>query len=287
MEQDRLVETYLVCPFQEKDQVKALGAKFDGTRKLWYVPRGKDTAPFKKWLPPKFASSPIRLYSSFHEKNEVKALGAVWNNEERAWFAPVGANLALFTRWMPTKLYSSFQEKDQVKALGAFWNANEKSWYAPAGSDLTKFAKWLRPADSGSAQMIATRATPTVAPSPSVTQSLGSSLESVDQTRRLPQQLHADEQDVISETPKRVKSSSSAVAGISPTRKKSKKSRTADHAEAKDCPICYEDLTEPCALLCGHVFCKKCCQHVVSQRTSDVCPMCRKQSKSFILLYGI
>jgi hypothetical protein len=41
----------LVTPFAEKDQVKALGARWDPTRKCWYIQDVKDLAPFARWVP--------------------------------------------------------------------------------------------------------------------------------------------------------------------------------------------------------------------------------------------
>lgn len=29
---------FLMCPYEKKEEVKALGAKFDGDKKLWYIP---------------------------------------------------------------------------------------------------------------------------------------------------------------------------------------------------------------------------------------------------------
>lgn len=43
------VPTYLKVPFAEKDQAKALGARWDPARKCWYVPDGKDLAAFARW----------------------------------------------------------------------------------------------------------------------------------------------------------------------------------------------------------------------------------------------
>lgn len=40
----------LKVPFNEKDQAKALGARWNAELKLWYVPQGVDAAPFAKWL---------------------------------------------------------------------------------------------------------------------------------------------------------------------------------------------------------------------------------------------
>jgi hypothetical protein len=41
---------YLTTSFQEKEQVKSLGAKWDVTAKKWYVPEGMDLKPFENWL---------------------------------------------------------------------------------------------------------------------------------------------------------------------------------------------------------------------------------------------
>lgn len=42
--------TYLVSSFADKDRVKALGARWDPGRRQWYVPEGRDLAPFSQWL---------------------------------------------------------------------------------------------------------------------------------------------------------------------------------------------------------------------------------------------
>lgn len=45
------MKTYIEVPFAEKDAAKALGARFDMSRKSWYVPDGLDLINFRKWLP--------------------------------------------------------------------------------------------------------------------------------------------------------------------------------------------------------------------------------------------
>ncbi len=40
----------LKVPFNEKDQAKALGARWNAELKLWYVPQGVDSTPFEKWF---------------------------------------------------------------------------------------------------------------------------------------------------------------------------------------------------------------------------------------------
>ncbi|HCH5334042.1 TPA: hypothetical protein N2934_004392 [Vibrio parahaemolyticus] len=43
--------TYLEVPFEEKEKVKSLGARWHSERKKWFVPKGLDTGPFENWLP--------------------------------------------------------------------------------------------------------------------------------------------------------------------------------------------------------------------------------------------
>ena len=40
----------LKVPYAEKDEAKALGARWNPTRKCWYVPDGKPTEPFERWI---------------------------------------------------------------------------------------------------------------------------------------------------------------------------------------------------------------------------------------------
>lgn len=45
--------TYLAVPYDEKDDAKQLGAKWDRQAKAWYVPAGVDLEAFMPWLPAK------------------------------------------------------------------------------------------------------------------------------------------------------------------------------------------------------------------------------------------
>lgn len=45
------MRTNLKVPFAEKDQAKALGARWDATKRLWYVQNVSDLGPFARWLP--------------------------------------------------------------------------------------------------------------------------------------------------------------------------------------------------------------------------------------------
>jgi hypothetical protein len=41
----------LVTPFAEKDAVKALGARWDAGKKVWYITDVADLTPFLRWIP--------------------------------------------------------------------------------------------------------------------------------------------------------------------------------------------------------------------------------------------
>ncbi len=41
----------LVTPFAEKDAVKALGARWDPAKKVWYINDVADLTPFQRWIP--------------------------------------------------------------------------------------------------------------------------------------------------------------------------------------------------------------------------------------------
>lgn len=46
-----MTRTFLTVAFREKDAAKALGARWDGTERRWYVPDGLELAQFAAWLP--------------------------------------------------------------------------------------------------------------------------------------------------------------------------------------------------------------------------------------------
>lgn len=42
--------TYIEVPYEDKNIVKLLGARYDGKKKKWYIPQGVDTNIFSNWL---------------------------------------------------------------------------------------------------------------------------------------------------------------------------------------------------------------------------------------------
>ncbi len=57
------MKTYLEIPASHADQARALGARFDLSRKQWFCPDGIDLMLFAKWLPKHLAkwSGPIAV----------------------------------------------------------------------------------------------------------------------------------------------------------------------------------------------------------------------------------
>ena len=46
-----MANTFLTVPFKDKDAAKGLGARWDATQRQWFVPEGRELAPFAVWLP--------------------------------------------------------------------------------------------------------------------------------------------------------------------------------------------------------------------------------------------
>lgn len=95
---------YLNVPYDSREEVKSLGAYWDSERSAWYVPKGKDTAPFSKWLadgvPAKTNGKKTYLKVSFDDKDEAKAAGARWDGEKKSWYMPSGADKSKFKKWL-------------------------------------------------------------------------------------------------------------------------------------------------------------------------------------------
>jgi hypothetical protein len=60
---------YLKVPFAEKDQAKALGARFDGAQKQWYVPPDGDGEALRRWMPEE-QTRPVAAQEQGHEAKE-------------------------------------------------------------------------------------------------------------------------------------------------------------------------------------------------------------------------
>ena len=53
-----MINTYLDVPFKEKDDAKALGARWDVQARKWYIPEGSELTPFHRWLSKELPAQP-------------------------------------------------------------------------------------------------------------------------------------------------------------------------------------------------------------------------------------
>lgn len=102
-------------PYKERNEAKALGAKWDRTEQTWFVPKGVSLDKFAKWGGGPTAETNSSVVSV---KEVMPKVG------ERQ-------NLAV-----------PYKDRAEAKAAGAKWDKEKKTWYADAGADMQKLAKW-------------------------------------------------------------------------------------------------------------------------------------------------
>ena len=120
--QDKPERTYINVPYREKNEAKALGARWDRQEQSWFVPPGVDTAPFAKWAqqPAQEAAQSTTTAQPTQEQAQGRKAA-----QERAYLAvPYG-------------------ERGAAKAAGALWDKAAKSWYAGPKADMEKLQRWL------------------------------------------------------------------------------------------------------------------------------------------------
>jgi len=103
---------FLNCPFDDKDECKSLGGKWDGDARKWYITDDMEAAPFEKWMQGDTSPAPVAAA-------EEEAQGE------------------------KTYLNCPFGDKDECKSFGGRWDGDVKKWYVPAGVDTAPFAKWI------------------------------------------------------------------------------------------------------------------------------------------------
>lgn len=116
------VATYIDVPFDDKDEAKELGAKFDSNAKSWYIPEGVDVEAFSKWK----SISPSSLKV---KKDSTKSRSASTGKSNTG----------------KGKIYLKveYADKDEVKRLGAKFDPAKKKWYITADNNRNVFARWL------------------------------------------------------------------------------------------------------------------------------------------------
>lgn len=115
--QENLV-TYINVPKEEKDQAKALGAKWDRNNMCWFIPADKDLSLFDKWEKVNEKDLASRKEQMLQANNKAV------NQQENKYILAV-----------------PYDEKDHAKSLGAEWDKEGKFWYCKE-EEKDKFYKW-------------------------------------------------------------------------------------------------------------------------------------------------
>lgn len=98
---------YINVPFKEKDDAKALGARWDRKEQSWFIPSGVDSKPFEKWARDDNAKSLAedngRTYLAvpYEQRNEAKSAGARWDKTAKSWYMEAGADETKLSKWLP------------------------------------------------------------------------------------------------------------------------------------------------------------------------------------------
>lgn len=116
-----LVKVLLKVPYKQKEEAKALGAKWDRREQSWYVPVGVDPAPLVQWAHAAPQGNLGTAEKPAPGEGVARALSAA---QERVYLAvPYG-------------------ERGLARSAGAKWDKTAKSWYAGAVADMAKLERW-------------------------------------------------------------------------------------------------------------------------------------------------
>ncbi len=117
--------TYIDVPFKEKEQAKALGAKWERNESggSWFVPPGEDAGKFSQWPVKEKAQiskavdskkeGRVYLAVPYDDRKAAKRAGAKWDKGAKSWFAEAGADMQTLKKWMP----SNTQSPEQVPSM--------------------------------------------------------------------------------------------------------------------------------------------------------------------------
>ena len=98
------------CPFDEKEEAKHAGVRWDSHTKQWYVLSSQRLEGFNRWQP----NGRIYLDCPYQEKEAAKQAGARWDGTTKQWYITVRQQTinsnnnnssnsgATFRRWLPS-----------------------------------------------------------------------------------------------------------------------------------------------------------------------------------------
>lgn len=106
---------FLNVPYSEKDDAKALGAKWDPKEKKWYASSQKIKDKCHQW----------------------------WSKDETPGEETNSSIQAPQNKIQRQDLNVPFKDKDEAKALGAKWDPVSSNWYVTNAADKQKCEKWF------------------------------------------------------------------------------------------------------------------------------------------------
>jgi len=83
--------TYIDVPYEQKDEAKSMGARWDPDERRWYVQ--ENAWSFSRWF---------RRYLDvpYEQKDEAKSMGARWDPDRMQWWISGVDDLSGFHRWL-------------------------------------------------------------------------------------------------------------------------------------------------------------------------------------------
>lgn len=110
---------FIDVPFKDKNEAKALGAKWDRQEQSWYIPSGVLAAAFSRWSEPGGRTTDDRsevtprlqipdraserqyLVVPYSQRAVAKSAGAKWDAAAKSWFADPEADTFRLEQWKP------------------------------------------------------------------------------------------------------------------------------------------------------------------------------------------
>lgn len=127
--------TFLEVPFEDKDEVKALGAKWHSDRKKWFVPTDKDPSLFKEWIPEYDSELTDRAIAPFYLLKSKESCWKCGNQSSVITFAASGLDGGindyvkfLYVAVLPERL-KAFVEKYYPNYFIDYSNTTESYYY--------------------------------------------------------------------------------------------------------------------------------------------------------------
>jgi putative DNA primase/helicase len=132
--------TPLQVPFKEKDEAKALGARWDRQAQTWYAPPGRDLSVFARWTPAAAATTPANSQTNAPINTTTHATN---NTPTEAGSGDTVLSKDLAQETARVYLAVPYHERNAAKAVGARWDKVAKSWYVSAEVDPARIDHWL------------------------------------------------------------------------------------------------------------------------------------------------